>query len=415
MPPKSKTKATKGGKKASGQKSKAQSTGSTRSQPSPRKKGSEPSESDASDEPLSEDDTEEVDDSDAYQYSAREEEDDEASLHSDALDEVEDIRPAKDTTSRKRTRNSDTRGAAKASPAKKGKTKSSPKKKRKTKGSDAEDDDDLELEEGQEIVGVVVQAPKTGRVPPGQISQNTFNFLSDLKTPECNDREWFKLHEPVYRVAEKEWKDFIDEFTVLLTEADPQIPPLPPKDVIHRIYRDIRFSNDKTPYKTNFSASFSRSGRKGIFAGYHICISPGGQSLIAAGSWQPGKNELSTIRNNILRSSRRLREIISDPTFVGLFGEPKPHPKGLRRNIFGMEDELKVAPKGIDKNHNFTDKQVLQEDFKEELARLVTLLRPFVHCINDLMTLQNGDQDSSSEDGEDGEEDEDQDDEGEQS
>lgn len=58
-------------------------------------------------------------------------------------------------------------------------------------------------------------------------------------------------------------------------------------------------------------------------------------------------------RSNLLRSSTRLRQIISDPTFVGLFGEPKPHPKGERQSIFGMDDELKVAPKGIDKNHKY--------------------------------------------------------------
>ena len=77
--------------------------------------------------------------------------------------------------------------------------------------------------------------------------------------------------EPVYRVAEKEWKDFVEEFTTMLTEVDPQIPVLPPNDVIHRIYRDIRFSNDKTPYKKNLSASFSRAGRKGYFAGCKHC------------------------------------------------------------------------------------------------------------------------------------------------
>lgn len=92
--------------------------------------------------------------------------------------------------------------------------------------------------------------------------------------------------EPVFRQAEKEWKAFIEVFTDHVVDADPQIPHLPPRDVIHRIYRDVsglqcpdpaliahclpptkvRFSNDKTPYKTNFAASFSRSGRKGIFA-----------------------------------------------------------------------------------------------------------------------------------------------------
>ncbi len=99
------------------------------------------------------------------------------------------------------------------------------------------------------------------------------------------------LLEPVFRLAEAEFKSFIENLTELFTEVDPQIPPLPPKDIIYRIYRDvrpnllqgrscrlntaqIRFSNDKTPYKTNLSATFSRSGRKGIFAGCRfLCAS----------------------------------------------------------------------------------------------------------------------------------------------
>ncbi|KAI0634383.1 hypothetical protein C8Q77DRAFT_1111531 [Trametes polyzona] len=340
------------------------------------------------------------------------------SLDSDALDD-EDL----EASSRKRKRaTASTKKTAptkslpqkrlgkNSSPRKSGAT---PRKKRKvTQSGEEDEEDDLELEEGQEIVGVVVQAPKTGRVPPGQISQNTLDFFTDLKKPECNDREWLSHPgtEPVYRLAESEWKAFVEHFTDNLVEVDPQIPHLPPKDVIHRIYRDIRFSNDKTPYKTGFSASFSRSGRKGIFAGFK----PGGESLIAAGTWCPAKNELQTIRNNLLRSSRRLRQIISAPEFEALFGPARPHPKGIRQNVFGFEDELKVAPKGVDKNHKdidllkcrsfavvhkFTDEQVLSPDFKEELARVVGVVRPFVHCLNDLMTIQDaGSSDSEDED-----------------
>ncbi|OJT04034.1 hypothetical protein TRAPUB_5270 [Trametes pubescens] len=345
------------------------------------------------------------------------------SLDSDALDEDSDVK----APSRKRKRAAP---AGKKSPAKTSKNASpkkagaSSRKKRKTKAEETEDEDDFELEEGQEVVGVVVQAPKTGRVPPGQISKNTLDFLSQLKKPECNDREWFKLHEPVYRLAESEWKAFVEEFTDLLVEVDPQIPHLPPKDVIHRIYRDVRFSNDKTPYKTGFSASFSRSGRKGIFAGFKA----GGESLIAAGTWCPGKNELQTIRNNLLRSPRRLRRLISTPAFEALFGPAHPHPKGARQNVFGFEDELKVAPKGVDKTHKdidllkcrsfavvhtFTDTQVLAPDFKDELARVVQIVRPFVHCLNDLMTIPDADSSGSEDEGEpeDGAEDQDDDDE----
>ncbi|KAI1786357.1 hypothetical protein LXA43DRAFT_1034094 [Ganoderma leucocontextum] len=371
------------------------------------------------------------------------------SLDSDALDDEDEDEEA-EHSGRKRKRGAASspkkKGASKSDSAGRGNTaaaakgrgkakanaKGSPKKggggsarkRRKTAEESEEEESELELEEGQEIVGVVVKAPKTGRVPPGQISKNTLDFLSELKKPECNDREWFKLHgtcfpnvdcasvspfryeEPVYRLAETEWKAFVEHFTDVLVEVDPQIPHLPPKDVIHRIYRDIRFSNDKTPYKTGFSASFSRSGRKGIFA----ALKPNGESLIAAGSWCPGRNELATMRSNLQHSSRRLRQMISSPEFEGLFGPAQPHPNGGRQNIFGAEDELKVAPKGVDKTHKdidilkcrsfavayrFTDKQVLSPEFKEELVGVAKVMRPFVHCLNDLMTIQDGDNSNS--------------------
>ncbi|KAF8153363.1 hypothetical protein B0H34DRAFT_723244 [Crassisporium funariophilum] len=289
---------------------------------------------------------------------------------SDALDEDSDDEPS---SSRKRQR---------ASPKK---TLRSPRKKsKKVEQSDVEYDLEYEdgLKEGQEVVGVVVQAPKKGRVPPGQISQNTLDFLGQLKDPK----------------SEKEWKDFIESFTDVLAEVDPQIPHLPPKDVIHRIYRDVRFSNDKTPYKKGLSASFSRSGRKGIFA----CLKPGNESIIAAGSWCPGRNELATIRINIQRNPNRLRNIISSHEFVNLFGKAKPHPKGERQNVFGQEDELKVSPKGIDKDHKcvyleFTDDEVLAPDFKEKIAVVARVLQPFVHCLNDMMTLAAADDDDDDE------------------
>ncbi|KAL9709117.1 hypothetical protein Ac2012v2_007469 [Leucoagaricus gongylophorus] len=261
----------------------------------------------------------------------------------------------------------------------------------------------------------------------GQISNDTLRFLKNLQNPRRNDRQWFKLHEPVYRTAEKEWITFIESLTDLLIQVDPQIPPLPPKDLIHRIYRDIRFSNDKTPYKQAFSATFSRTGRKGIFAGYHMyvplhlahphilylisAIKPGNQSIIAAGSWCPARPQLANIRANILHNPSPLRQSISSPEFQHLFGQPSPHPQGKRQSIFGMHDQLKSAPKGVDKNHkdidllkcrsfavvhqlgpstflnpsslsllpSFTDAQVLDPQFKNNMASIVQIMLPFVH------------------------------------
>ncbi|TFK21201.1 hypothetical protein FA15DRAFT_672761 [Coprinopsis marcescibilis] len=300
-----------------------------------------------------------------------------------------------------------------SSPAKK-KQKASTRKgtKRGAKGQDPHDEDEDEegegdtedrdavedaLKDGQEIVGVVVQAPKTGRVPPGQISQNTMDFLNRLKDPACNDREWcvesdgwVMMVEPVYRVAEKEWKDFVEAFTDVLVGVDPQVPPLPTKDVVHRIYRDVRFSNDKTPYKKGLSATFSRGGRKGIFAK----LKPGGESLIAAGLWCPGRQELASLRTNLLRDSGPFKRVISAPRFVELFGKAERNPEGGRSNIFGGEDELKVAPKGVAKDHkdieilkcrsfavvhHFPDSQVLDSDFKQRLGDVVKVMKPFVY------------------------------------
>lgn len=356
---------------------------------------------------------EDADDATSDAYSEQDDEDDVKSLHSDALDDDSDLETKK-------------RGGGKRKRVSHGKTPrangSSPRKRHKNAASDEDEGGVYELKEGQQVVGKVVQAPKTGRVPPGQISQNTFNFLLQLTKPECNDREWFRLHEPVFRLAEAEFKSFIEDLTELFTEVDPQVPPLPPKDVIYRIYRDVRFSNDKTPYKTNFSATFSRGGRKGIFAGYHIMIKPGGESLLAAGSWCPGKNEIATIRSHILRSSSRLRRIINAPRFVENFGSPKPHSKKGRQNIFGRDDELKTAPKGFDKNHkdidllkcrsfvvihHFTDKEVLDPNFGQLIMEVVKVAKPLVYCMNDYMSVGDEDDDDEDEDPdvEDGDED----------
>ncbi|OAX35367.1 hypothetical protein K503DRAFT_773569 [Rhizopogon vinicolor AM-OR11-026] len=325
------------------------------------------------------------------------EESDPESLHSDALD---------DPPPKKRTHSSPPKPTSSSKPKPK-RRKRDVNKADIEKEEDEEGGSDVDLKDGQQVVGRVVQAPKTGWVSPGQISQNTLDFLARLKDPACNDREWFK-----------EFKEFIEEFTNMLTEVDSQIPPLPPKDVIHRIYRDMRFSNDKTPYKKGLSASFSRSGRKGIFAFCEI-LKPGDESIIAAGAWCPARNELATLRNHLLHSTpaaKTLHTILSSKAFTTHFGPPRPHPRGERQSVFGHEDELKVAPKGVDKNHKdiallkcrslavtyrFTDAQAVApgSEFMDALRRVVDVVTPFVHCLNDLMTLPVDDGSEEEEDG----------------
>ncbi|KAK6906757.1 hypothetical protein I203_100744 [Kwoniella mangroviensis CBS 8507] len=376
--------------------------------------GDSPSGLTESDEPSSSDDGGSEDDFDPSSSSEpeeliEEESDEDGSIDSEFLDEDQ---PKKKTGNKRKSVSGGGKGGGVAKKVKLsngtgtgvGKGKSDVK----IEGYDDEDeydDEEIELEEGQEIAGRIYPAPKTGQVPPGRISQNTLNFLKNLQIPERNDREWFRSHEPSFRQAENEWKAFVGTVQMKFHEADDEVPILPPKDIIHRIYRDVRFSSDKTPYKRNFSMSTSRGGRKGIWAAYHLSISSNDKSLLAAGIWQPGKNELAQIRHHLLTDPQRFRDCISHPDFVRLFGEAKADKKGRRQNVFGNDDQLKVAPKGVEKDHkdidllklrsiavvhHFTDDEVISKDFQEQLYDVLVVMRPFVRLLNDYVTLPPG-------------------------
>lgn len=283
----------------------------------------------------------------------------------------------------------DSDGAERGVTFKKKTTKPSPSKRAKP--------DVGEWESGTtRVVVKLATAPKSGHVPAGQISPHTLDFLKQLQ--DNNDREWFAVHDAVYRYALKNFNEFVEKVTDDLTEkVDTTVPWLPVKDVVYRIYRDVRFSNDKTPYKTNLMASFSRGGRKGPFAGYHVMIKPGGRSFFAAGRWQPEKEDLAEIRRHILEGTQEAAELkaaVESPDFVRWFGPAKPV-KGKRCNLWGGDDELKVAPKipGVDKSHpsitwlklrsfcsihNFTDKEVLSPSFREKLVEIGISAEPLV-------------------------------------
>ncbi|WVQ70530.1 hypothetical protein IAR50_000049 [Cryptococcus sp. DSM 104548] len=275
-------------------------------------------------------------------------------------------------------------------------------------GYDDEDEDadfsDSDLEEGQELAGRIYPAPKTGQVPPGEISKNTLNFLKNLQLPERNDREWFKSHEPAFRQAEKEWTTFVTTMQMKLHEIDDEIPILPPRDIIHRIYRDVRFSSDKTPYKKGFSFTTSRGGRKGSpWAAYHLYLSPNGKTMLAGGLWCPEKDQTAKIRHQFTTDPERFRKVIGEKSFEENFGEARPPAKGddQRRSVYGRDDQLKVAPKGVDKGHkdidllklrtvavvhHFTDEEVLEETFQDTVRDVARTMVPFIRLLNEYIS-----------------------------
>lgn len=145
---------------------------------------------------------------------------------------------------------------------------------------------------------------------PDKIHPNTLDFLGDLK--KNNDRMWLKAHDPDYRTSWKDFESFVEVLSEKIAEIDETVPELPPKDLVFRIYRDVRFSKDPTPYKTNFSAAFSRTGRKGPYACYYVSLQPGDKSFVGCGLWHPDAAPLALLRNDIDHNPGNIRNVLNE-------------------------------------------------------------------------------------------------------
>lgn len=181
---------------------------------------------------------------------------------------------------------------------------------------------------------------------PEKIHPNTMLFLADLK--KNNDREWLKRHDPDYRQSWKDWESFVEALTERIAEVDETVPELPPKDLVFRIYRDVRFSSDPTPYKPHFSAAWSRTGRKGPYAHYYVQIQPGGRSFVGSGLWHPEAQPLALLRRNIDQRPERIRGVLANDLirkriFDGISKDEKKAIKAFCNQ--NSENALKTKPK----------------------------------------------------------------------
>lgn len=211
------------------------------------------------------------------------------------------------------------------------------------------------------------------------ITKETLEFLNKLKTN--NNRDWFTDNKKQFTDRQAEAKEFFHKVLEGLRTHD-EIEKLK----VFRIYRDVRFSKDKTPYKYNFSAAYTRAGahRRG---GYYVHLQPQG-SFIATGFWNPEKEDLLRIRKEWEVDATDLLEIIDDKEFKSIWGE--------------LEGEaLKTAPKGFDKDHpniglirkkqftfvrKFTDNEVLQDDFASKINESFKTIRPFFDLMSTILT-----------------------------
>lgn len=187
---------------------------------------------------------------------------------------------------------------------------------------------------------------------PERLHPNTLEFLKDLK--KNNDRIWLKAHDADYRSSWADFSSFVEVLSEKIAEIDDTIPELPPKDLVFRVYRDVRFSSDPTPYKPHFSAAFSRTGRKGPYACYYVHIQPGGKCFVSGGLWHPEAAPIASLRADINSNPGRIKDVLTNP--------------GMRKHIFG----------GISKD---TKKAVKAFCMQNEENALKT--KPKVDCISD--------------------------------
>lgn len=173
------------------------------------------------------------------------------------------------------------------------------------------------------------------------LDKHTIPFLEKLQ--KNNNREWFHQHKEEYKAAHQEYLTFIQELITVLSDINPNLIGLQAKNCVYRIYRDIRFSKDKTPYKNHFGANITQGGGKSKYAGMYVHIEPGGNSMAGGGIYRPEAPILKALRNEFYQVPEELLEILDQPEF-------KKHFPAL-----WQDDKLKTAPKGFPKDFKHID------------------------------------------------------------
>lgn len=207
--------------------------------------------------------------------------------------------------------------------------------------------------------------------------ENILKFLKDLK--KHNDREWFEKNKEKYLAAKATFEEFVGKSLAEFAKFDEGVANLDPKKLVFRIYRDVRFSKDKRPYKTNMGAGISPNGKLVQEPGYYIHVEPGNQSFVAGGIYMPDAANLAKIRQEIDYSTEKLTKITDNKKFKSVFKR------------FDEFDKLKTMPKGYPKDHpaiellklksfivsrTFTDKEVLEKGFLKSVAGTAKLIKP---------------------------------------
>jgi len=211
------------------------------------------------------------------------------------------------------------------------------------------------------------------------IRPGTFNFLSELA--QNNNREWFQANKARHDEARDNVIEFVAALIAGISGFDKTVSPdLDPKSCVMRIYRDIRFSRNKTPYKNNFGAGISGQGKNFYGPGYYLHIHPE-ESFIAGGCWMPEAAHLQSIRQEIDYNGDEFHRIIDDPSFKKYFGSPdqeyklRTKPKDYPADHPDI-DYLKL--KSFTFTHIVDQKELSSSDAVKNMIRGFEILHPFM-------------------------------------
>jgi len=216
------------------------------------------------------------------------------------------------------------------------------------------------------------------------VLSSSVSFFKKLK--KNNNRDWFAENKPKFKELELQIKAFGEELKDRLNEFDNV-----DRFKLFRIYRDIRFSKDKTPFKTHFGLYWNRLKPR-LRGGYYLHISPN-NNFLACGFWDPNPKDLYRIRKEFLHDANEFRKILKSKEIYSNWG-----------NLEG--NELKTATRNFDKNHpdidlirkkqfvfkiNYSDKEVLEKRFIDKIELSLKAIRPFLNYMTDVLTTdENG-------------------------
>ena len=210
------------------------------------------------------------------------------------------------------------------------------------------------------------------------IEKSTLKFLKDLGVN--NKREWFQANKKLFNAAQDNVTGFAGYLIGEIGKFDDEVAAVDPKSCVFRIYRDVRFSKDKSPYKTNLGAYISPGGRKSMLPGYYFHLEPG-RCFVAGGKHYPDGPELLKLRTAIANNTDEFLKIVKKKSFLDAFGKVRG-------------ESLKSAPKGFDPDHKaieylklkeymaFTEfldeKFLVSAEFPKHLVKLAKEMYPLV-------------------------------------